>query len=98
MSITTRLKPIEDSREPMLSVYDSILGNGGEEVSRHAQIREDGSSFVAHTNRTSPNSLYIWAGFVLIHTRIWWASGLHGNLPLAMQKWNPLEQGYWIFF
>jgi hypothetical protein len=25
MSITIRLKPIEDSREPMLSVYDSIM-------------------------------------------------------------------------
>ena len=30
-------------------------------------------------NPTPPNSLYIWADFVLIHTRIWWASGLRGN-------------------
>ena len=35
------LKLVEDSIEPML-VYNSILANGEEEVSRWARIREDG--------------------------------------------------------
>jgi len=41
---------------------------------------------LAHTDPTPPYSLYILGGFVLTHTRIWWASGLHGNRPLPASR------------
>ena len=30
--------------------------------------------------------LYTWGGFVLMHTRIWWATNLHGNSPLRLTR------------
>jgi hypothetical protein len=38
-------------------------------------------SQLAHTNPPPQDSLYIWTNLILIHTRIWWASGLRGNSP-----------------
>ena len=36
-----------------------------------------------HTNPTPSDSIYIGAGLVLIHTRIWRTSSLHGKLTLT---------------
>jgi hypothetical protein len=48
-----------------MMVKNSILGIREEEVSRWAWIWEDGSSWLAHTNPTPLDSLYIWAGVSL---------------------------------
>ena len=34
-------------------------------------------------NPTPPTSIYIWADFVLLPTRIWWASSIHEKLALT---------------
>ena len=71
------LRPVEDSREPML-VYNYILDNREEELVDEPRFEKMGVAIVVGTYKPFPTKFPLQLdGF--IHAKFWWTNNLHGD-------------------